>query len=449
MSEPEHGRQPHPGGQPGWDQQPQWGTPPAWQAPPPWGPQAGTPPPGAWQPGQPGPGAWQPGQPGPGAPQPGPFGYGQPRGGWQGGGQPGGGWQGGVPYGQPLYVAPPKPGIIPLRPLQLGEILDGSFQTIRRNAAAMFGSALLVQALAAVLAGVVTVGMLQLVGTLEAVESNADLEEAMGPFLAMMAAFSGISILVGFLGAALQGVLAVPVARSVLNRRTGFKQMWKLAGKRIGPLLGVAALLVFGGLLVAAAFVGIAILLFTGMGPAGMLVVFPLGLGVFILFLWIALKLMFAPAAIVVERLGVYAGLLRSWQLTRNNWWRIFGITLLVALMVGLVAQVVQIPVSLAAGGIGSVVSPHPDMETLTSAMIITTLISTVVGALVGSVTFAFQTSVSALIYMDLRMRRDGLDVELLRLMETGADPDGIPGSPTSSLGGPAVGHPFGPRPSA
>jgi hypothetical protein len=36
---------------------------------------------------------------------------------------------------------------------------------------------------------------------------------------------------------------------------------------------------------------------------------------------------------------------------------------------------------------------------------------------------------------MDLRMRRDGLDVELMRLMETGSDPEGIPGEPSTVPG--------------
>jgi hypothetical protein len=51
-----------------------------------------------------------------------------------------------------------------------------------------------------------------------------------------------------------------------------------------------------------------------------------------------------------------------------------------------------------------------------------------VLGALIGAVGYAFQTSVMALLYMDLRMRKDGLDIALLRLLETGADPEGIPG---------------------
>ncbi|WP_258802676.1 hypothetical protein [Pseudarthrobacter sp. NS4] len=48
--------------------------------------------------------------------------------------------------------------------------------------------------------------------------------------------------------------------------------------------------------------------------------------------------------------------------------------------------------------------------------------------ALIGALGYAFQTSVMALIYMDLRMRKDGLDITLLRLLESGADPHGVPG---------------------
>lgn len=391
VSQPQHGQDGVPGNQPAWGNQPQWGGPPAWAVP-----QAG--------------GQGVAGQHSPG-------------------------WPPGAPYGQPLYVAPPKPGVIPLRPLQFGEILDGSFQTIRRNAAAMFGSALIVQAIGAILIGAVTVGMVQMTSSLETVNSEEEFLQAMGPVFAFMAGAMGISVLIGFLGSVLQGVLVVPVARSVLNRRTGFKQMWTLAGRRIWPLLGVAALLTVGGLLAVAAVAGIAVLLFTALGPMALFIVFPVGLGSVVLIVWIGLKLMLAPAAIVVERTGVYDGLLRSWQLTKNNWWRIFGITLVVAIMVGIITQIVQIPASLAATAIGGVVSPHPDQDTVASAVVVSTVISSAIGALVGSVTFAFQASVLALLYMDLRMRRDGLDVELMRLMETGADPEGIPGTPSALPG--------------
>src|SRR3984885_11885612 len=55
-------------------------------------------------------------------------------------GQPGYGLPqyGGSPYGQWTPPAP-KPGVIPLRPLSVGEILDGAFTAVRRNPKATLG----------------------------------------------------------------------------------------------------------------------------------------------------------------------------------------------------------------------------------------------------------------------------------------------------------------------
>jgi hypothetical protein len=151
-------------------------------------------------------------------------------------------------------------------------------------------------------------------------------------------------------------------------------------------------------------------------------------LGAIVLTAWLYVKFLVAPAAAVVEDIGVLDALRRSWQLTKYNWWRIFGMTLVVSIMISIIGQVVLIPFSLATGGIAAVILPHGGAEQLSAMAIIMTVAGVAVGALVGAVGFAFQTSVMALIYLDLRMRHDGLDVELLRLAETGADANGIPG---------------------
>ena len=49
----------------------------------------------------------------------------------------------------------PRPGVIPLRPLSLGEIYDGAFQVMRRNPGSMIGSAAIVGAFIAVVGAVV------------------------------------------------------------------------------------------------------------------------------------------------------------------------------------------------------------------------------------------------------------------------------------------------------
>lgn len=388
-----------------WQQQ-QGSGPPQWGGPPVWGSPAG------------------PGHP----PQ-----WGQP---------PYNHYGGPHPYRQPQYVAPPKPGIIPLRPLMFGEIIDASFQTIRRNAKAMLGAALLAQSLAVVLTAVLTAGSVVSAASLESWVEDLNDQDMAAAGIAFLAAVLLVSVLTIFLSAVLQGAMVVPVARSVLNRTTGFRQMWALARSRAGALIRLACLLVLGWLLGAALFVGLAVAVVAAVGGIGALILIPVGFGGLALSIWIYIKVLVAPAAVVIEELGAVDGLRRSWQLTRGNWWRVLGITLVVAIMVGIIAQVVTIPVSLLPMFYTSVVSPHGGADQAVAAAVAIAVVTAIVTALVGGVGYAFQTAVMALLYLDLRMRKDGLDIALLRQMESGADPDGVPGRGIQVHGQPGQGGP-------
>ncbi|UUL77969.1 hypothetical protein NG819_10710 [Pseudarthrobacter sp. Fe7] len=381
----------------------------------------------AWQqqpPVQPQPPQWQQGGPYPGgnAPYPGgtypgthPYG-GQPYTGSPYNGPPfPGAPYGGSPYGQPRYVAPPKPGIIPLRPLMFGEVLDGSFQAIRRNAKAMLGAGLLAQSLSAILAAVLTGIVATSSGSIQSWAQTASRAEAASLGIGLMATFALLSILSVFMSVVLQGAMVVPVARAVLNRPTSFRRMLSLVRSRIGALARLAAVLVAAAIVTMTLFFLLIVLLFSNVRGAAALLVIPLMMGFAVVFLWVAIKLMVAPAAVVIEELGAFAGLRRSWELTRANWWRILGITLVVGILVAVITQVVLIPASLLPSVLSGVVSPHGGRgqdATLTAAI---GILTAVLGALVGAVGYAFQTSVMALLYMDLRMRKDGLDITLLR----------------------------------
>ena len=407
---------------PGQNGQPQWGPPPGppdsqqpqWGGQPVWGPPPGAPPP--WQQS---PWATPPHNA-----------YGSPQ-----------------PYSQPLYVAPPKPGIIPLRPLMFGEILDGSFQTIRRNPQAMLGAALLAQTLAAVVTAVVTAFSANPGESPGTWMQGLSRQEMVAVGLGFGGGILLFSIVTFFISAVLQGAMVVPVARSVLNRRTPFRQMWALAKSRAGALIRMATLLLLGGIIVVMIFAAFAVGLVSSIGSTAALTLIPLGLALFALLLWIYIKLMVAPAAIVIEELGARDGLRRSWELTRGSWWRILGITLVVGIMVGVIAQVVMIPISLLPAFFMGVVSPHGGVQQAIAMAVAVGVGTAIVSALVSAVGYAFQTSVMALLYMDLRMRKDGLDIALLRLLESGADPDGVPGrgmsvhtAGPSHLQGPAYG---------
>ena len=348
---------------------------------------------------------------------------------------------GASPYGQPRYVAPPKPGIIPLRPLMFGEILDGSFQALRRNAKAMLGAGLLAQSLSAILAAVLTGVVATSSGSIEAWAKTASRTDVASLGIGLIAGFAVLSILSVFMSVVLQGAMVVPVARSVLNRPTGFRRMVSLVRSRIGALIRLAAVLVAAAVAAMALFFTLIVLLLSNVRGAASLLVIPLMMGFVVLFLWVAVKLMVAPAAVVIEELGAIAGLSRSWALTRANWWRILGITLVVGILVAVITQVVLIPASLLPTVLSGVVSPHGGSGQDATLTVAIGIITAVVGARVGAVGYAFQTSVMALLYMDLRMRKDGLDIALLRGLETGADPDGIPGRNAEAGRTPYPGH--------
>ncbi|MGW9414337.1 glycerophosphoryl diester phosphodiesterase membrane domain-containing protein [Arthrobacter cupressi] len=314
-----------------------------------------------------------------------------------------------------------------------GEILDGAFQTIRRNPAAMLGSSFLGQCVALLLSATLIAGSLGLLTRLEQLDGNqapsdAELSSILGPTLGLLAGMVSISLLTTVLLTILGGVMAVPASRSALNRKTGFKQVWVLVRHRLFALTGLSLLMLLVPLVPIVVLFVLAVAILTVTGPAGILIVFPIGLGAVAVIAWLYIRLLLAPAAVAIEELGVIESMRRSWSLTTGSWWRTFGIVLVAFLIVGVIGQVVQIPLTLAVGGIGSVVSPHGGLEQATGTAILLTVISMVVSALVGALGFAFQSAVSALVYLDLRMRRDGLDVELLRMMESGSDPDGVPG---------------------
>ncbi len=76
------------------------------------------------------------------------------------------------------------------------------------------------------------------------------------------------------------------------------------------------------------------------------------------LFMWIGvvlflyLRLLLVPQVIVAEDVNVFTAMGRSWELTRNSFWRMFGGWLLFVLVVGLLSSLIT---SLLAGSMGAI----------------------------------------------------------------------------------------------
>lgn len=356
------------------------------------------------------------------------------------------------PPGFRQYVAPPKPGVVPLRPLRVGEFLDGAFQAARANPKAIFGSALLFQLAGALLTiAVMVIGFSSLIPYLTdpaAIQSDepswAEFETLLTQLLTLLGVYAALGILQILAQLVLQGVLTIPVMRSTLNRKTSFGQMWRLAKPNIGSVI-VVGLIFVAGYLVFAGVIGGAVFLFaiTGEGRSGSEIVgiVFICLGIFLaliaVVIWLSIKFLFAPSVAITEGLGPIAALKRSWTLTNNNWWRILGINLLGGLIAGAVAQIISIPISLVTGLIPMAFTNSTPEEQITVQLVvfaITMLLSAVIAAL----TMAFTSAIMSLQYVDLRMRREGFDVTLLQLSEQ-KDDAGIPGYSASGQAGPGA----------
>ena len=100
-----------------------------------------------------------------------------------------------------------------------------------------------------------------------------------------------------------------------------------------------------GGLLAIALFVAVAVLLVSDMARRRCLASCSRWAWLFLVaVVWISIRLLVAPAAIVVEELGALDGLRRSWQLTRTTGGGSSASSLVVSLLIGIIGQIVTDP---------------------------------------------------------------------------------------------------------
>ena len=359
---------------------------------------------------------------GQGWPPPNPPGYGAPGHGGPGYGGPGYGGYGapGYPgYGAPWPPPAPKPGVIPLRPIGLGEILDGSIATIRRNPKATLGFTAVVMAVSTVISTVILAGLISSLQRFpQRASANQQLTSAdFKPLLGWLATYGAVSLLLALaVSVILTGTLTAVVAHAVLGRQATLRQAWQQARGRIGALAGLTLLILAIFLGLWAVLIGAAVAGSVALGPGGvaLAVLSFIALVTVTIFLWI--KISVAPAAVVLERASPTAAIGRSWRLTRQSFWRVFGIWIVAYLVVVVAGLVLQVPFRI----IGAIVTGTSGLgfgtpsTSLTGGNLIAYLVIGGVGNLVAAtVTRPMIAGVAALLYIDLRMRREGLDMAL------------------------------------
>ncbi|MEV6733823.1 hypothetical protein [Streptomyces sp. NPDC051364] len=370
------------------------------------GAEGGTPPPAGgpkWSAEQPPPGEWSsPGTPqAPKAPQQLP----QPGAGWGSYGGPQGP-QGGQ-WGKPPAA---KPGVIPLRPLDLGEILDGAVATMRTHWRTVLPITLVVATVVQVISVLVQKYTYADLAVTSDPGSGDSLKEAFdalgGSMVALLA--NGFVQLIGTIVAT--AMLTMIFSRAVLGHGSSIGEAWREARPQLLRLLGLTLLLALGGIVIVLVPLLPGILLRSvGIAVAGGLAALPL-------LIWLALKFSLASPALMLEKSSVITSLRRSSRLVQGSWWRIFGITALTGLITAFVSAIIVWPLTAVGLAIGFADSGMEGLENGTAATGWAPLILSAVGAVIAqTITMPIQSGVTVLLYVDQRIRREALDLELAR----------------------------------
>ncbi|ROQ74093.1 hypothetical protein EDD95_6786 [Streptomyces sp. CEV 2-1] len=347
----------------------------------------------------------------------GPYGgapYGGPPGGPPGWGGWGGGWM------------PPKPGVIPLGPLRLGDIFNGAFSTVGRHGKQLFGigAAVYGGALAVVVAAL-AIGYSATSGHLDRMFSlGSDEDPRTDDWVPVVIALCSIA-LVCLIAAVLSTALmyaAVPAVlqEAVLGRPTTFSAVWRRAWARVPAVIGtvfltwviamIPLLLAWAGIIAlmigAIAMDGGASIALVVIGIVGAMVTAPLAV-------WLWVKFSLAPSAVVFENQGPIAAMRRSSALVRGDWWRIFGISLLAGAIAGVASYLIQLPFSfigMFSGMLGSAnLGDDPNPASIIVAMS-GYLVVMMIGQLVSQLIVAtFPPLVTGLLYVDRRIRTENL----------------------------------------
>jgi len=293
-----------------------------------------------------------------------------------------------------------------LRPLSLAELLDRAFSLYRRHFLLFVG----IMALPSVAMLIVAILMQFMDGPAPAATgAAANPEEAIGLIVLVFGAFVLMMILYWITYAVALGASTAAVAEiykaqpatiagayGAMRGRIG-RLAWLLlqVGVRLfGVLLLVGAAAALGG-------AGFGVVLHPALGIAAMVLIFG---GGFLLFCWMALRYAIVVPPAVLEDHTASESIARSVELTYGNRWRVLVLLIFTGIVNYAGLMLFQWPFLAAA----MIAGP----ETTTGFWL--NLSGAVTGAAASAVTSPLAVVAMAVLYYDLRIRKEGLDLEIM-----------------------------------
>jgi hypothetical protein len=319
---------------------------------------------------------------------------------------------------------PPAPqyGVAPtttLRPLAVGDILDVTFRLYRQNFVPMIKIAAI---------GVLPSQLLSLLILVSAMPDDDVLTtqtDAFGNETFTADAGDIWRFLAGIVAVALLGFVSNLIVTAAMTKAVAhsyvdgappdIRASFQVALRRLLPLIGMSILFVLGVAAgVIACFVGS-------------------------VFLWVSWSV--ASVALIMEEAGPATSLRRSFTLVKARWWPTFGLLILVWLMTTIATQIISTPISMIAGT-GGFFATSSD-----AGLGAVFLGSTVAGIIAGLLTTPFTAIITVVLYVDLRVRNEGFDIQVLA-RSLGVDaPPAVQMTPPTPPVAPPMAPPTAPEP--
>ncbi|MFD6890368.1 oxidoreductase [Streptomyces sp. NPDC059957] len=341
----------------------------------------------------------------------------------------------------------PQPGVIPLRPLGTGDVINGAFGTFRRYWKPLIG----------VMAVVLGIGILLVAATLaisyaalhDRFSAVFDLPPGQDPegsdvaalFLSFVPAGVVLLVVMTVAAAMFSALCPALIQKAVLGLPTSFGAMWRRSWSRLPSVLAAVLLtaLIAGGPALLLYAICIPLIIMTtdpdGSGPPAAIGLLLLGSLLCVPFsVWLVTRFSLAPAAAVCEGLGPVASLRRSSRLIRDGWWRVFGVSLLGQLVAMAIGYAIQMPF----GFVGMFAifptlpgpdEPSPDPGTLVFGFLVYGAVMLLGGVVSSLFQFSFPQLVISLLYVDQRMRKEDFAATLTAV----AFPAPVPGAETGT----------------
>jgi hypothetical protein len=213
------------------------------------------------------------------------------------------------------------------------------------------------------------------------------------------------------------------IGQGVRGRKVTPSETFSQTMRRIGPLL-LATLLVVGTSLVLVAgttfvaIVGFSMVSDSSSSAMAVAVLLGFAAAAVVLVLALALQTLFAftTPVVVLERRSALRSIARSWRLVgppnRSGFWRILGTRLLTSIATSIIGQVIALPVTVV---VIALLSTMVGDELQNVYYVVVAVLQGLVAILTGILTTPLIAGVDSLLYIDARIRREALDVELMR----------------------------------